>query len=68
MWIPEKSFNRKEYDESKGDPSTLHHFKNKLLKLKNNMNTKTAKEMAEKRHEFIENFMQEFLKEWNGEK
>lgn len=68
MWIPEKPFDREFFNESEKDPSTLHHFYSKLLKLKGNMNTKTGKEMAEERHAFMENYINQFLHEWNGEK
>ncbi len=44
-----------------------HHFHNKLLKLKDNMNTPTAKNMALKKHQTMEIFFKEFLREWNGE-
>lgn len=68
MFIPEKPFNRKTYDESEKDPSTIHHFYSKLLKLKENMNTKTGKEIASSRHKFMEKFLDEFFAEWNGKK
>ncbi|UPM56056.1 HD domain-containing protein [Gottfriedia acidiceleris] len=45
--------------------SSLHHFYEKILKLKDLMNTKTALEMAEERHLFVEKFIDEFMKEWN---
>ncbi len=68
MWIPEIPFDRKTFDEPELDPSTVHHFYSKLLKLKENMNTKTAKKMALERHKFMKIFLDEFFKEWNGEK
>ena len=48
------------------DPSVLHHFYHKLFKLGDNMNTKTAKEIARKRIEFMKEFTDEFLNEWNS--
>lgn len=68
MWVSEVPFNRDTYEESKSDPSEIHHFYSKLLKLKDNMNTKTAKGMAIERHKFIETFLQEFFAEWEGKK
>jgi len=66
MWTPENRFDRETYDESEKDPSIIHHFYSKLMKLKNNMNTETAKNMAEKRHKFMEQYLQEFFEEWQG--
>jgi len=68
MWNPEKPFIRDSFDESEKDISTVHHFYSKLLKLKENMNTKTAKKMADERHKFMESFLQEFFDEWKGKK
>ena len=68
MWTPEIPFNQDVYDESKLDHSTVHHFYSKALKLKDNMNTKTAQKMAKHRHKFLKLFLQEFFDEWSGEK
>lgn len=47
------------------DP-TIHHFYDKLLKLKDKMNTETGKEMAQARHDFLEHYLDQFFKEWEG--
>jgi uncharacterized protein len=47
--------------------STIHHFYEKLLKLKDLMQTETGKQLAEHRHEYMEEFLEQFFKEWNGE-
>lgn len=54
--------------EGGDDPSTIHHFYHKLFKLASNMNTKTAKEQAIARTEFMKKFVTEFLDEWHGKK
>ncbi len=59
--------NSKNYSDINGDdPSTIHHFYHKLFYLANNMNTKTAKEQAIIRTEFMKKFVTEFLDEWHG--
>jgi uncharacterized protein len=54
-----------EYKNSKSD--TINHFYEKLLLLKDMMNTSTAKRMAEERHEVMVKFLDQFMKEWDGE-
>ena len=54
-----------DFSESNGnDPSTIHHFYHKLFKLGENMNTKTARELADKRTKIMREFVKEFLDEW----
>lgn len=45
---------------------TLNHFHEKLLLLKDRMQTATGRKWAERRHAYLENFLQQFLAEWNG--
>jgi len=68
MWVPNVDYRREVYDESVNDPSEIHHFYGKLLKLKDNMNTKTGKKLASERHKFLENYLREFFSEWEGKK
>jgi uncharacterized protein len=48
--------------------STIHHFHEKLLLLKNLMNTKTGRKLAERRHAFMEKYLKQFFQEWEGGK
>ena len=62
---PNLNMTKEKYKNS--NAPTLNHFYEKLLLLKDKMNTKTGKSMAEHRHKFMEQFLDEFYKEWNGE-
>ena len=46
--------------------SSIAHFYDKLLLLKDRMNTDTGRRIARHRHDYLENFLQEFLSEWDG--
>jgi len=63
---PKLSMGKEEYKTN--DSPTLNHFYEKLLLLKDKMNTPTGKRIAQQRHQFMENFLSQFYAEWNGEK
>ena len=61
---PNLNMTKEEYKNSTA-PS-LNHFYEKLLLLKDKMNTKTGKKLAIKRHKFMETYLKEFYLEWEG--
>ncbi len=61
---PKLNQTKEEYKNSKSP--TINHFYEKLLLLKDRMNTKTGKKIAEERHAYMEVFLQQFYDEWNG--
>jgi uncharacterized protein len=62
---PVKNQTKKQYMNSTAP--TINHFYEKLLLLKDMMNTETGKKLAEERHRYMEEFLERFFKEWEGE-
>lgn len=50
----------------KSSAPTINHFYEKLLQLKDRMNTDTGRKIAEERHRFMELYLEQFYKEWSG--
>lgn len=66
MYIPEKKpkFHTSFAQYKKNSESTINHFYEKLLLLKDRMHTKSGKQLATHRHKFMELYLKEFFKEW----
>ncbi|MCX6173037.1 MAG: HD domain-containing protein [Flavobacterium sp.] len=64
--VPNLNMSKEEYKNS--EAPTLNHFYEKLLLLKDKMNTETGKIIALERHKYMENFLSQFYAEWEGEK
>ena len=61
---PNLNMSKAEYKTS--NAPTINHFYEKLLLLKDKMNTKTGKQIAQKRHDYMLGFLNQFYAEWNG--
>jgi len=62
---PNLNMSKEEYKAS--DAPTINHFYEKLLLLKDKMNTKSGRHIAKNRHAFMINYLEQFYKEWKGE-
>jgi uncharacterized protein len=63
---PNLEMTKEQYKKSTAP--TINHFYEKLLLLKDKMNTKTGQLLAKERHRYMEGFLQQFYEEWNGVK
>lgn len=63
---PNLHMTKEEYKKSASP--TINHFYEKLLLLKDKMNTETGKQIAENRHKYMEDFLTQFYNEWDGKK
>lgn len=63
---PNLKMSKAEYKKSLSP--TINHFYEKLLLLKDMMNTSTGRAMAEERHLYMEDFLKRFYEEWEGKK
>lgn len=65
--VIKSNINQSKEAYKKSTAPTINHFYEKLLLLKDKMNTKTARKIAENRHQFMEQYLEQFYKEWEGE-
>ncbi len=63
---PNVELYRNDFNENKNDISIIHHIHNKLLRLGDYMNTNSAKKLAEEKTKLMQNFLDMYLKEYNG--
>ncbi|THF49507.1 HD domain-containing protein [Flavobacterium supellecticarium] len=62
------NLNMSKEEYKKTEAPTINHFYEKLLLLKDRMNTETGKKIALERHHYMEGFLSQFYAEWDGEK
>ncbi|MDB9732192.1 HD domain-containing protein [Polaribacter sp.] len=62
--LPNLEMTKEQYKKS--DAPTINHFYEKLLLLKDQMNTASGKKIAAQRHAFMETYLQQFYNEWDG--
>ena len=63
---PNSKMTKEEYKNN--EAPTINHFYEKLLLLKDKMNTETGKQIAHQRHHYMEGFLAQFYAEWEGNK
>jgi uncharacterized protein len=64
--VPNLTMTKDEYKNN--EAPTINHFYEKLLLLKDKMNTQTGKQIAQDRHRYMEDFLEQFYAEWEGKK
>ena len=62
---PVLNMTKDEYKKS--ETPTINHFYEKLLLLKDKMNTPSGRRIAEKRHQFMQSYLEQFYREWNAD-
>jgi len=63
---PKLDMDKETYKKAKGP--TVNHFYEKLLLLKDKMNTDAGRKLAEKRHQYMLDYLDQFYAEWNGKR
>ncbi len=63
---PDLNMDKETYKKSKAP--TINHFYEKLLLLKDRMNTVSGKQLAQQRHDYMTGFLEQFFAEWAGER
>lgn len=68
IWVPGSKIDHNEWTATAQSQNTILHFYEKLLKISDYLNTKTAKAMASGRIGFMQEFLDQFFDEWDGKK